>query len=453
MTLPEWTHTVWRHARRAGVIAIGVLAAGIVMSLTVDLAGLVPAVTMGRVDLRRSAESWLGKQLDRKVRVGGLSLRVFDGRFIVSDFSISGLAPTDAPFFQAREIVVNVPLWSLLRRELNIVSVEMTDWRMTVETFGGGRHSFPKFRRQQQGGKSPIKVSVAYVRTRRGEFVYQDHGTPWSTVVRNLDITILKLVGYRGYSTSSGGTVTVQSYTPMAADLRTWFRLDGGKVLLDRIELDSDGATSRLTGVVDIANWPEQRYEIDSVLDLATQRGIWWAPYNFTLSGEASFKGYFHFFKGGRELAGRFYSEEAGLDWYRFPQLQGHVRWTPTAVEVTDAWSKLYGGDARFTYTMNMFGKGEPTAVRFDASYADVDLRTFTDAMEMKGLRLAGRLSGRNLLEWRLGHWDEHRGHGFVTATPPPGVTLQGRALGAADRPLSYGHVYGDPFPPLGVVP
>ena len=454
MSAAEWARVVWRHARRAGVIALGVLAAGVVMSLTVDLAGLVPAVTMGRVDLRRSAESWLGKQLDRKVRVGGLSLRVFDGRFIVSDFVIGGLTPADAPFFEAREIVVNVPLWSLLRQELNIVSVEMTDWRMRVETFGGGRHSFPKWKRGPESGrKSPIKISVAYVRTRRGEFVFQDHATPWGTVVRNLDITVLKLVGYRGYSTSSGGTVTVQSYTPMAADLRTWFRIDGGKVLLDRIELDSDGAKSKLTGVVDIAHWPEQRYEIDSVLDLAVQRGIWWAPYNFTLSGEAGFKGYFHFFKGGRELAGDFSSEEAGLDWYRFPQLRGHVRWTPDRVEVTDARSKLYGGDAQFTYTMAMFGKGVPTAVRFDATYTDMDLRAFTDAMEMKGLRLAGTATGHNLLEWRLGHWDEHQGHGTIAVVPPPGVRLQGRALEASDRPPSYAHVFGDPFPPLGAVP
>ena len=144
------------------MIAIGVLAAGVVLSLTVDLAGLVPAVTMGRVDLRRSAESWVGKQLDRPVRIGGLSIRVFDGRFIVSDLFIGGPTPKDAPFFEAREIVVNVPLWSLLRRELNIVSVEMTDWRMTAEYYGAGRHSFPKFRRRESaGGSSPIKVSAA----------------------------------------------------------------------------------------------------------------------------------------------------------------------------------------------------------------------------------------------------------------------------------------------------
>ncbi|MBP1604075.1 MAG: putative protein involved in outer rane biosis, partial [Acidobacteria bacterium] len=177
------------------MIAIGVLAAGIVMSLTVDLADLVPAVTLGRVDLRRSAESAIAAQFDgtdrRTVRIGGLSLRIFDGRFIVSDFTISGPTPEHAPFFQAREIVVNMPLWSLLRRELNIVSVEMTDWRMTVEHFGNGRHSFPKFRRREPSGRrNPVTVSVAYVRTRRGQFTFQDRSTPWGTVVRNLDITV-----------------------------------------------------------------------------------------------------------------------------------------------------------------------------------------------------------------------------------------------------------------------
>ncbi|MFO7692957.1 MAG: translocation/assembly module TamB domain-containing protein [Vicinamibacterales bacterium] len=454
MSAAEWARTSWRHARRAGVVAIGVLAAAVVMSLSVDVAELVPAITLGRVDLRRSAEAWAGRQVDRPVRIGGLSLRVFDGRFIVSDLSIGGPTPAHAPFFKAREILVHVPLWSLLRKQLNIVSVEMTDWRMTVEYFGNGRHSFPKFRRREPGGgPSPIKVSVAYVRTRRGEFAFQDHSTPWGTVVRNLDITVLKLVGYRGYSTSSGGTVTVQSYTPMTAALRTWFRIDGARVLLDRIELDTDGAASTLTGAVDIANWPEQTYDIDSVIDLATQRGIWWAPYNFTLSGEAVFKGRFHYFKGGRELTGRFRSEEAGLDWYRFPQLEGHVRWTPDRVEVTDARSKLYGGDAQFTYTMSMFGRDIPTAARFEATYDSVDLRAFTDAMEMKGLRLAGSISGHNLLEWRLGHWDEHHGHGSLTATPPPGVVLQGRALAPEGRPPSFAHVFGDPFPPLGAVP
>ena len=157
MSAAEWARTVWRHARRAGVIAIGVLAAGIVMSLTVDLAGLVPAVTLGRVDLRRSAERALGKRLDRTVTIGGLSLRVFDGRFIVSDLAIDGLdADGRAVLRRPAKSSSTCRSGRLLRRELNIVSVEMTDWRMTVETFPGGRHSFPRFqRRPSRPGHEP----------------------------------------------------------------------------------------------------------------------------------------------------------------------------------------------------------------------------------------------------------------------------------------------------------
>ena len=223
--------------------------------------------------------------------------------------------------------------------------------------------------------------------------------------MRNLDITVLKLVGLPRLLDLVGRHGDASSrYTPMAADLRTWFRIDGGKVLLDRIELDTDGAKSTMTGVVDIAHWPEQTYEIDSVHRPAAQRGIWWAPTTFTLSGEAHFKGRFHLFKGGRELAGDFRSEEAGLDWYRFPQLEGSLVWTPKpvrghrrAVEASTAATRSSRTRCRRS------ARACPTAVRFDATYADVDLGAFTDAMEMKGLRLAGRATGHNLLEWRLG--------------------------------------------------
>ena len=45
----------------------------------------------------------------------------------------------------------------------------------------------------------------------------------------------------------------------------------------------------------------------------------------------------------------------------------------------------------------------------------------------MPGLRLAGRISGRNLLEWPLGRFRDRRGGGQLSATPPPGVTTMTR--------------------------
>jgi len=447
MTFTDKARFVGRHARRAGVIALGLLAAFIVTSFSVDLAALFPQI-------RRVAESSGTTRIERPLHIGGLSIRIFDGHFVVRDLVIEGLSPKDDPFLRAREIDIAMPIWPLLRRQLTITNVTMTDWQMKVETFPGGRHTFPKFGSNNPSGKPlPIKVSVSYVHAVRGQFTYEDHGTPWSTVVRNLDVTVIKLVGYRGYSTSSGGLITVQQYVPMGVDLRTWFRIEDGKILLDRIELDTDGAKTLCTGVVDYRRWPEQTYQVDSTIQMPRMREIWWAKETFSLDGQARFKGQFHIFKDGRELKGDFWSDQAHLNQFVFPELRGSLVWTRDLFEVKPARAQFYGGTMSFTYRMAPLGKPTPGTARFDVTYTDVDLAVFSDAMAFDGLRLAGLATGHNLLEWPLGHFPDRTGFGDVTSVPPSGVALQGRALPAVLPEPSYAHVYGDPFPPLGHVP
>ncbi len=429
---------VLRHAKRAGAIVLVLLVASVVTTLTVDVGPW----------LRAQAEAAGSRQIDRTMRIGGLSIRLFDGRFVVRDLVIEGLSPDDAPFLHASEIVVSMAMAGLLRREVRIETVDMRDWRMTIETFPGGKNNFPRFTSgQPRTGPSRVSTSVGYVRAQRGQFSYADHRTPWSAVVRNLDITVLKLAGYRGHSSSSGGTVSIQRFVPMAAALRTWFRIEDGKILLDRIELDTDGAETVCTGVVEMRRWPEQRYDFVSQVDLPRMREIFWARETFALAGQATFDGTFHLFKGGHELTGDFTSREAGLNRYRFPGLEGSLVWTPDRFEVTEARSGFYGGTTRFSYAMAPLGARTPATYRFDARYENVDLATFSAAMEFAGLRLAGRASGHNLLEWPSGRFRERRGFGQLDVAPPPGVVLQARRLPDSIPPPRVARAYGDPFP------
>src|SRR5581483_4648142 len=69
----------------------------------------------------------------------------------------------------------------------------------------------------------------------------------------------------------------------------------------------------------------------------------------------------------------------------------------------------------------------KPARGRLDVKYDHVDLTTLTDAIEMKGMRLAGRVTGRNLLEWPVGEFHSRGGEGEISAEPPAGVTLQSR--------------------------
>ena len=155
----------------------------------------------------------------------------------------------------------------------------------------------------------------------------------------------------------------------MWANMYCTFRIDGGKVILDRIDLDTDGATSKVTGVVDIARWPEQTYDVVSQVDfprgeghLVREAGLHRWP------ARASSVGTFKLFKGGRDLTGTFKSPEAGLNAFRFPNLAGRLRWLPDRFEVTEASSGFYGGRATFSYTMAPIGAADTgdRAVRRD---------------------------------------------------------------------------------------
>ena len=91
-----------------------------------------------------------------------------------------------------------------------------------------------------------------------------------------------------------------------------------------------------------------------------------------------------------------------------------------------------YGGAARFTYRRRRSGSAAcPRSPRSTPTYDDVDLTAFTNFLELQGIRLAGRASGRNLLEWPLGRFAEHRGEGAI-AHRPPGVQTMTREMTAA---------------------
>ena len=111
--------------------------------------------------------------------------------------------------------------------------------------------------------------------------------------------------------------------------MRSRFKLEGGKVQFDRIDLTSDGARSVVTGEVDLGRWPEQLYHVRSRIDFPTQKNIYFHGQRFNVSGTGDFTGTFHLFKGGRELKGTFDSAVAGVNDWRFPNLRGSVLWLP----------------------------------------------------------------------------------------------------------------------------
>ncbi len=339
----------YRHIR-AIVVVIAVLVATAIVS--------VVAVDLGP-GLRERAEREGSRWLDRPMRIGRLGVEVGLGRFVIEDLRIDGLTPDARPWLVAKRVDVSLTWNALIRREVLLDSIRMADWTMVVETFPDGRHNWPRLNgppRAPRTGPRPVVTTMQYVQATRGEFVLDDHGAKWGVIARNLDITVAKLGDYRGTARFAKGTVYFSDFVPMTADFSADFKIDGGRIVLDRADLESDGAVSELSGIIDLGRWPEMIYRVKSHVQFPRMREIFFAGDNFSLHGEGDFDGTFHLFKGGRELKGDFKSREAGLNDYRFPNLEGSLVWESKRLEVTRANAGFFGGQARFTYLMAPLG-------------------------------------------------------------------------------------------------
>src|SRR6185369_1834850 len=108
-----------------------------------------------------------------------------------------------------------------------------------------------------------------------------------------------------------------------------------------------------------------------------------------------------------------FTSPLLGVYDYRFPQLRGSLRWTPSSFDVWDGRANFFGGSGQFSYSIKPIGeKGTRPTQRFETTYAGVDLAAFSDFQKLAGLRFAGSASGRYRLEWMSGKFSEHNGDG-----------------------------------------
>src|SRR5690606_3295370 len=106
-----------------------------------------------------------------------------------------------------------------------------------VEQTKDGRTNFPKFPSPKSDGPKRWTTTLQYVHAYRGQFTFDDKGTPWKVVTPNLDVTVAKpATEYRGQAKFSAGTVAFQQYVPFRIDMRSTFKIEDGLVKFDRID-------------------------------------------------------------------------------------------------------------------------------------------------------------------------------------------------------------------------
>jgi hypothetical protein len=442
---------VQRWTRRVFALIVALVAALVTSVFSLDL-GRAP-------QLRDLAEEHGGRYLRRPLHIGSISARITPGVFILHDVTIEGRAPTDRPFFRVARILVNVPWWTIFRRQLH-VNVRLDDWAMVIENWSDG-HNIPRLvpERREPAGPRPFTTTVDFAYAHGGHFTYEDHVTPWSVVAPNLTFDFVRSVAFEEYvgrASFTGGTVQIQHYEPMATDLAARFELDGSIVRLRHIDLVADGSTSHVNGEIDMANWPNQYYNVRSTIDLARMKQLFFTRETWRLGGEAEFSGRFALGKGGvRDLTGRFSSSAAVVNDLPFTALHGDLTWQPSIFSVTHAEARLLGGNTRFRYSIAPLGTRTGSTVSFDADYTDVDLFELDRLIGLRGLRIAGAATGSVSMQWPSGHMSTgRRGIGHTVVTQLSGEALATEDLPVPARPPAHEPTPFDPNPlgrPLAV--
>jgi hypothetical protein len=417
--------------------------------LVVVLASVALVITFFSVDLgpsfRQRAEQEATKYLERPMHIGKLKARIWPGTYELENVVIEGPTPSDLPFLSAGRIKVSLTWRSLLQRagsRTMFASVEMTDWKMHVDTGRGRKPSIPKLTPKNPSSGPPPFTTTVRVFATRGQFSYTDHDTPWSVVAPNLNFNLVRadnLKKYVGTAHFDRGTVKIQNYLPMSAEMTTRFSLDGGaRVQLDHIDLITDGARSSVTGEVYFSDkWPEQTYHVKSRINFPRMRELFFANEAWRIRGDANFEGIFRLPKaGGRVLAGTFTSALATLDTsasgtrLTFPNLNGRLEWLPTHFAVTEASADFYGGRADFSYALLTPGNGKPATATFVTDYDNVDLQTFATAINWQSMELVGRATGHQEMSWQNGRLrPTYAASGQMTLVPPAGAELASAAL------------------------
>ncbi len=406
--------------RRALAVVVAITAAVVVSFFTMDL-GRFPQI-------KRMAEEQGSRFLDRPLHIGRISARITPGAFTIEDIVIEGRTPQDRPFMTIDRVRVNVPWWTIFRREVHL-NLRLDGWAMVVESWDGG-HNVPRLTgppRPPRTGPRTFTTTVDYAFAHGGHFIYEDHATPWSVVAPNLTFDFARataLQEYVGRVGFKGGVVQIQDYQPMATDLEARFALDGSIVRLRHIDLIADGSVSQVNGMVDMSQWPNQIYNVTSRVDFARMKELFFTRETWRLAGESAFVGQFALGRDGvRDLTGRFTSDAAVVNDLAFTNLDGTLTWKPELFAVTHAEADLMGGRTTFTYSLSPLGTPNPATASFDASYAGVELFELDRLMGLRGLRLAGTADGTLSLAWPNGSMSSgRRGSGRTSITPLPGT-------------------------------
>lgn len=339
-----------------------------------------------------------------RLSLGAIEVNFLGGRLIAKDLVLRGTeTDNEAPLFQARSLEVGLHIWTLLRRELDLRSLDLEEPKVHIRINSDGSTNIPKAPKLSSG-RSPIETLVdlklGRFEVKRGEIQINESKQPWQGRARDLAARMDYVAVSRSYRATLSAqeldvkwTVAPGKELSYSAQAKLAFRLDRERMEIDQLELSS-GPGSRLQAKGKVERWENPRAELDidgqvsvelvkTLLDLPLEK-----------RGAAFFKGELLYdAERGLELHGDaraeqlFYRDETTRLGPLF--LSGRLDEVPSSITLTKLRAEGLGG-----VLSGGFGWKQKEGWRFDGNLEGLPLHSLFQQLQVKGGAWSGVIRG-----------------------------------------------------------
>ncbi|HWB85592.1 MAG TPA: translocation/assembly module TamB domain-containing protein [Bryobacteraceae bacterium] len=261
----------------------------IALTVAGSLVGLVVILAVAAIFVLRS--QWFNDKVRQKIvdtvetatggraEVGSFHFDWKHLRATVRGFVLHGTEPAGKPpLFRADSIVVGLKIVSILKRDIDIESLDINSPRIYLTIDQNGHTNIPSPKVSSPSGSSSttetlLKLAVGRFRVQDGMFEVESRGKyPFDANGRNLTADL----GYELIAQRYRGTVSIQpldlrfaDYAPAAVAVNLALTLESNHIGIDSANFATGGSTLRLSGSVDDLRAPHGAFQYTANVEVA----------------------------------------------------------------------------------------------------------------------------------------------------------------------------------------
>lgn len=375
--------------------------------------------------IKKQIETRLPKAIHRTVTVESVAFNPFLLSVDLKNFVIGNdpRGSPDTPFFRADEIYARVSWRYLFGGKIRINEVRLDRPELMVEFYKGGGNNWLKSGEKKEKKKGGIDLIVKQLDCDNMTVVFNQYRVPLTFSVHDLETFVeydTKQHEYKASTNFKDGQLKITHFNIWQFDLKSSYRIVGGRVLFDRLFLLTPQSKFYFAGEMSNLSDPFFDFRFRSHIGLAQAKKIF--QLGPVMSGGGSFravyKGTFtHFRMQGAGIFRNFVFYSLPIDSAAFD-----LDMTDNSLDVTNINAHMFKGEYKGIFSIAPL-KGT-SVFKTEAEFNNWDGRELCRFIKMKDMVIPIKGSGKASLVWEENGFKDLKGKFAFRMDPAESLQL-----------------------------